>query len=70
MVLFYLIKNSSLRTSDRRHWCGNPFSLAETKLLVRRWGMRIATPACALVRNDMLLVHCFYLNCKSQNLLQ
>ena len=23
----------SLRTSDRRHWCGNPFSLAETKNL-------------------------------------
>ena len=32
--------------------CGNPFSLAETKILVRRWGIRIPTPVCALARND------------------
>ena len=42
----------SLRTSDRRHWCGNPFSLEQTQIKVRRWGMRIPTPVCALARND------------------
>ena len=25
-------------------------------ILVRRWGMRIATPACALIRNDTLMM--------------
>ena len=42
------VRHGCLRTSDRRHWCGNPFSLAETQILVRRWGIRIATPVCAL----------------------
>ena len=51
----------SLRTSDRCHWCG-PFqgfppvtirspqkSVSPQNLI----GMRIATPVCSLVRNDM-----------------
>ena len=25
-------KDMSLRTSDRRHWCGNPFSLEDAKI--------------------------------------
>ena len=50
--LFYAVESMSLRTSDRRHWCGNPFSFTETIISVRRRGMRIATPVCALARND------------------
>jgi len=37
----------SLRTSDRRHWCGN--------LLLM---MGIPTPVCALARNDIFIVIC------------
>ena len=45
----------SLRTSDRRHWCGSPpvgwKQLGFTaKMFEKIRG--IATPACALVRND------------------
>jgi len=58
-------KMLSLRTSDRCHWCGNPHPTqgialrvpsAQTTLwvvsLCERQRGRIATPACALVRND------------------
>ena len=30
--LMQRIKKMSLRTSDRRHWCGNPFSLKDAKI--------------------------------------
>ena len=35
----------SLRTSDRRHWCGNPHLSSPKRV-------RIPTPMCALARND------------------
>ena len=38
----------SLRTSDRCHWCGNPYSRRPNKR------ERIATTVCALSRNDRL----------------
>ena len=48
----------SLRTSDRRHWCGNPHLPAAMSLRtwyrtkVARGERRIATTVCALTRND------------------
>ena len=42
----------SSRTSDRCHWCGDPHLKALEYQHFRR--ERIATPVCALARNDML----------------
>ena len=45
----------SLRTSDRCHWCGNPPRLGVKALTSYRKSLKvreIATPACALARND------------------
>ena len=42
----------SLRTSDRRHWRGNPFSRCHAAYYTLPMGTRIPTPVCAPARND------------------
>ena len=52
-----IVTKLSLRTSDRCHWCGNPFPLTyrnQTRFVER---VRIATAACVIVRLPPAIVH-------------
>ena len=51
-ALIWFFISLSLRTSDRRHWCGNPFSFGTGLDSARSPEIRIPTPVCALARND------------------
>ena len=53
----------SLRTSDRCHWRGNPFSLCRAVHYTLPMGTRIPTPVCAPARNDRCV--CVSLPCAS-----
>ena len=52
MAVLRVTSTMSLRGAQRR---GNPFSLLLYKQACGLQGMRIATPACALVRDDMVI---------------